>query len=119
MSERAAQIIRDVRARSGLTQRELAGRLRMPSSRIAAYETAAIDPSVSVLDRIVAAAGLDLAVVDRASETPDVRKARLRALASDSVDRSMTIEGKRVAGPRTVAALDEGLLLRRITSHRR
>jgi hypothetical protein len=74
---------------------------------------------MTTLDRIVAVGGFELEVVAPTGQDPVRRRAQLRALASRAIDRSMTIEGKQVVGARTVVAVDEDLLLRRIASHRR
>jgi transcriptional regulator with XRE-family HTH domain len=118
LSERSAQIIRTAREQSGLTQRELAGKLHVDIARIADYETAKVDPTVEMLSSIVAAAGLDLEIALRPRTDPVLRRrAQLRRLAARAVDRSMLIEGKQVIGQRLDTPLDEGDLLRRIVAH--
>jgi transcriptional regulator with XRE-family HTH domain len=118
LSERSAQIIRTAREQSGLTQRELAGKLHVDIAKIADYETAKVDPTVEMLSSIVAAAGLDLEIALRPRTDPVLRRrAQLRRLAARAVDRSMLIEGKRVIGQRLDTPLDEGDLLRRIVAH--
>jgi transcriptional regulator with XRE-family HTH domain len=119
MSERAAEIIRSARDRSGLTQRELASLVKISPARISDYEAARVDPTLKTLGRIAAAAGLDLDVVLRPRTETTSRRLQLRDLASRSVDRSMTIEGKRVTGARAVADLDMDVLLTRIASRNR
>jgi transcriptional regulator with XRE-family HTH domain len=50
-------MVRRVRLHSGLSQRELAERVGLSASTIAAYETGRATPRVDTLDRILAAAG--------------------------------------------------------------
>lgn len=57
----AAQLIRQVRGRSGLSLRALARRAGTSHSTLAAYEAGRVVPSVDTLDRIVRAAGFALA----------------------------------------------------------
>jgi transcriptional regulator with XRE-family HTH domain len=56
----AGSLIRDARLRTGLTQRELAGRASTSQSTIAAYENGRKTPTVDTLLRVLRAAGLDL-----------------------------------------------------------
>ena len=53
-------IIREARARAGLTQRALAQRAGKAQSEIAKIERGRRDPTVSTLERLVHAAGFDL-----------------------------------------------------------
>src|SRR5438105_13061035 len=53
-------IIREARARAGLTQRALAARAGKAQSEIAKIERGRRDPTVSTLERLVRAAGCDL-----------------------------------------------------------
>ena len=56
----AAAVLRQARARSGLSQRELARRAGVSQSVIAAYETAAREPSLATLAGLVEANGISL-----------------------------------------------------------
>lgn len=58
----APRILRTVRVRGGLTQAELARRVGISPSTIAAYERGTRQPSLGVLDRLVGAAGSRLEV---------------------------------------------------------
>lgn len=58
------QFIRSVRTRRGLTQQALAEIAGLPQSNLSAYETGRRNPSVDVLNRLVVAAGLQLAATD-------------------------------------------------------
>lgn len=53
-------LIRDARRRSALTQAELARRAGTRQSAVSAYETGKREPSISTLQRLLAAAGFDL-----------------------------------------------------------
>src|SRR5438128_2556518 len=55
-------IIREARARAGLTQRALAERAGKAQSEIAKIERGRRDPTVSTLERLVCAAGFDLKI---------------------------------------------------------
>jgi len=57
----AAVVIRAARRRAGLTQRELAARAATTQSAVAAYEGGAKQPSMTTLNRLVAAAGCSVA----------------------------------------------------------
>jgi transcriptional regulator with XRE-family HTH domain len=58
----AAVTLRGARRRSGLTLRALAGRAGTSHSTLAAYEAGRKVPSVETLDRVVRAAGYELAI---------------------------------------------------------
>ncbi len=58
-------LVRAVRRRAGLSQRELATRAEVSPSTINRIEAGALEPSVAVLRRILAVADLDLVPVDR------------------------------------------------------
>jgi transcriptional regulator with XRE-family HTH domain len=55
-------IIREARARAGLTQRDLAERAAKAQSEIAKIERGRRDPTFSTLERLVRAAGFDLRI---------------------------------------------------------
>lgn len=60
-SERwAGNLLRMARARRGWSQRRLAEAAGVPQSTIGRIESAAMQPTLPLLDRIVAAAGFDL-----------------------------------------------------------
>ena len=56
-------LVREVRNRLGLTQEELATRAGTSRTRLSAYEHSRTDPGLHILERIAAAAGLEIAVV--------------------------------------------------------
>lgn len=63
----AAAIIKEARARAGLTQAALARAAGTSQPTLAAYESGAKSPSVRTLDKIVRAAGISLDVALRAA----------------------------------------------------
>lgn len=58
----AAAVLRQARARAGLTQRELAQRAGVSQSVIAAYESGGREPSLATLAALVEATGISLTV---------------------------------------------------------
>jgi len=56
----SATLIREARLRSGLSQRQLGDRLRLPKSTISRYERGLTTPSLERLMQVVAACGLQL-----------------------------------------------------------
>ena len=58
----SAHLVRRVRTGAGLTQRGLAGRLGVPQSTVARWETGAAEPSFERLQQVAAACGLEVAV---------------------------------------------------------
>jgi transcriptional regulator with XRE-family HTH domain len=61
----AAETLRDVRRRAGLTQRELARRAGIPATVLSAYERGRREPGTDVFLAIVRAAGFEPAFVRR------------------------------------------------------
>jgi predicted nucleotidyltransferase/DNA-binding XRE family transcriptional regulator len=61
-SETASRALHEARERAGLSQTELARRAAVTQSVISAYESGARQPSLPVLERLVAATGLELEV---------------------------------------------------------
>jgi hypothetical protein len=57
-----AQLLREARRRAGLSQRELATRARTSGPTVAAYESGRVEPRLSTLRRLLAAAGERLRV---------------------------------------------------------
>ena len=55
-------LLQEARKRSGLTQAELARRAGVPQSTVAKIERGRRDPSLSTLERLVRAAGLELRI---------------------------------------------------------
>jgi transcriptional regulator with XRE-family HTH domain len=58
----SARLLRGVRRRAGLSQRELARRAQVPQSTVARIELGTLSPRVDTLDRLLRAAGQTLGV---------------------------------------------------------
>jgi len=58
----AAGILSDARLRAGISQRELAVRAGTSPSAIANYETGKKDPSLTTLERLIEACGMELRI---------------------------------------------------------
>lgn len=58
-------LLAEIRARSGLTQTELAQRAHTSRTRLSAYENERTAPELDTLERIAAAAGVELALAPR------------------------------------------------------
>jgi transcriptional regulator with XRE-family HTH domain len=79
----AAELIRQSRRRSGLTQAELARQAGMARSVVNMYEHGRRQPSVEALARILAAAGLELQAEPAVRRLDDERAGRLLAQVLD------------------------------------
>lgn len=80
MASAAWALLRDLRVRKGLSQRQLAGLAHVTPATIARIEKGRMEPTLALLTRIVAAAGLGLELTLREPD-PDERKARQAMLA--------------------------------------
>jgi predicted nucleotidyltransferase/DNA-binding XRE family transcriptional regulator len=60
VDERSGSLLRQARRTAGLSQAELARRAGVTQSVVSAYESAARQPSLPMLDRLVSATGLEL-----------------------------------------------------------
>ena len=78
---RAADLLKTGRLRSGLTQAALARLAEMPQSVISEYETGRREPSFAAVDRLLRAAGL---VLELAPRTPEDTRALGRVLSRAS-----------------------------------
>ena len=58
----AAGLIRLARSKAQLTQQELASRAGVTQQTVSAYETGRMDPTLSSLERMIAAAGLEMRI---------------------------------------------------------
>ena len=67
----AGNVLRIARARTGMSQRELAGAAHVPQSTIARIESGTRQPSLPVLARILAAVGLEIRITVDQYETHD------------------------------------------------
>lgn len=61
----AGRMVREARARAGLTQRQLAAKARIPQETIARIERGRSDPRVKTLDRLLEACEFGLEVLPR------------------------------------------------------
>ena len=73
----AAQIIREARLKAGLTQTELAERLRRERAQVARWETGGQEPSFANLSAVVEACGFALQVEIAEREATPVLDAEL------------------------------------------
>lgn len=73
----AGRLVRTARLRSGLTQRELAQKARVPQPMVSLIESGRQDPRHSTLLRLLSSCGLDVDLV---------------AIAGTGVDRSQFVE---------------------------
>lgn len=64
-------LVKEIRARSGLTQRQLAQRAGKAQSEIARIERGRQDPSLTTLQRLARAAGFDLRILLRPHDDHD------------------------------------------------
>jgi uncharacterized protein len=69
----ASRTLHEARLRAGLTQTELARRAAVTQSVISAYESGTRQPSLPVLERLVAATGLELELRVRKAPSPLTR----------------------------------------------
>lgn len=81
VDKRSGSLLRQARRKAGLSQAELARRAGVTQSVVSAYESAARQPSLATLDRLISATGLELAlqVRRRGSRLKGPIGARLRA----------------------------------------
>ena len=74
-SPRPADLIRQARLAAGLTQADLAGRIRTTQSVVSRWERGGDEPRLSTLDRILRACGRRLAIT---VEDDDVDRSQIR-----------------------------------------
>lgn len=77
--------LRWIRSRTGRSQVEVARKARITKAMVSAYETGKQTPSISTLDKILAALGADLHVLQDAL---DLQRADLPPLAASDSARS-------------------------------
>jgi transcriptional regulator with XRE-family HTH domain len=68
----AAALVRDARTSAGLSLRSLAERAGVATSTVLRIEAGQVDPTVGMLARLMAAAGLELELVTRRSPGPEI-----------------------------------------------
>lgn len=116
---RSRDIARIARHRAGISQHQLADRSGHPRESIARWETGAREPSLSTLQALVQACGLEL-VIQLANGDHSLRpliadqlrlspKERLERLVAPAVRRDVTLALKWIAGARTPTILIGGV----------
>jgi transcriptional regulator with XRE-family HTH domain len=105
-----AQMVREARRRSGMTQAELARRAGVPKSTVGRIESGARVPSTEMVECLVRAAGLELSVF-LAEPDPGTDAMLERALRRSPAER--LADATRVArfvlrGRREIAARSDG-----------
>ena len=79
-------LLRAARKSAGLTQAELAARVGTSRSRLSAYEVGAVAPSVTLYERLLAAAGAGLSAVSAAPlSASEAKSLRLHAAIAERV----------------------------------
>jgi transcriptional regulator with XRE-family HTH domain len=73
----SASLVNQIRRRSGLSQAELARRAGLPRSVVNVYLHGRREPSAEVLNRIAAAGGFDLELVERKPPVDPERASRI------------------------------------------
>jgi transcriptional regulator with XRE-family HTH domain len=81
--EDTATVLRQARARAGLTQAQLARRTGVPASVLSAYENARREPSARTFRSLLHACGVELTTVDR---WDNARNGRLFELVMEMTD---------------------------------
>lgn len=102
MASTAWTLCREMRARTGMSQRELAQRAAVPPATIARIEKGRMEPTLALLERIAAAADLAL-TLSLSPVDPDERKARsaMRALSvADRLRQNDRLNAVRASSPR-------------------
>lgn len=80
------ELVRDARVSADLTQAELARRAGTSQAAVARYESGAVSPSVSTLERLLHAAGQELQLSSRAATATDLSGERAALLRRHRVD---------------------------------
>jgi transcriptional regulator with XRE-family HTH domain len=93
----SAATVRDARRRAGLTQVALARRAGTSQATISAYESGAKEPSLSTLERLLAATGHRLELHDaRPSRLPSRREVERRGrILADVLGLAEALPGRR------------------------
>lgn len=112
MGPDVGEVLRQARARAALDQRLLGVRAGTTQSAISAYETGRVSPTVTTLDRLLAACGLQLRVeleplladldarVDALAAPPPALDEGFWRRLADSLDDVEDTSGRRRFGPR-------------------
>ncbi len=96
MGVTAAKLLIDARTRSGLSRRALAAKAGVPTSTVSRIEDAESDPTVTMLEQLVAAAGAQLVTDITASTNPPTLAAL--ATAVDTPGGRVNIDWTRLRG---------------------
>lgn len=76
----AGELIRTARARAGLSQGDLADRLRVPRSQLARWEAGGNEPGLATVRRVLRACGFDLSLALEPYSPDELGDGRLREL---------------------------------------
>ncbi len=76
---KGATLVREARLRAGLTQKQLAARLRTKQSVVSRWESGRVSPTLETLDEIARACGLELHLRLADRDDHDLRLALLDA----------------------------------------
>lgn len=82
----AAEIVRTGRQSAGLSQSELARRVRVPQSSISRIEAGERSPSIELVDRLLAPAHHHVSVLPTRTPTPTVAEAAAAATIRSLID---------------------------------
>jgi transcriptional regulator with XRE-family HTH domain len=93
-----AQVLREARRRAGLSQHELAKRAGVHQPAIARWESGRADPSLSTIERLVAACGLELRLTLAPAEDSEPSSGNLALSPEERLDQLV----------RTVRFIEEG-----------
>ncbi|HEY3241335.1 MAG TPA: helix-turn-helix transcriptional regulator [Acidimicrobiia bacterium] len=93
-----AQMVREARRRAGLSQHELAKRAGVHQPAIARWESGRTDPSLSTVERLVSACGLELRFSLISGDTAEPSLANLALSPEERLDQLV----------RTVRFIEEG-----------
>ncbi len=85
----AGRMVREARARAGLTQRQLSAKSGIPQETIARIERGRADPRVNTLDRLLAACEFGLEVMPRLGIGID--RTQIAERLDTSMDRRLAI----------------------------
>ena len=91
----AGRLLRQARARSGLSQRDLAGRAGVSQPMISAIERGLQDPRHTTLDRLLRACGQELDLVLKGGEGVDATQFMARLRFSPQVRVDSAVEGSK------------------------
>jgi transcriptional regulator with XRE-family HTH domain len=91
----AGALLTSARVRAGLSQRELAARAGVAQSTIARIESGHADPAFSTLERLLAAAGLEMRIRLEALDDHDIVLAALDQLRSPEERERVAIAHRR------------------------